>query len=329
MHDYLTLVDDSYTAILPHLLRVTGELGICDTLAHGQLDVAELASALQADAGSLRRLLRALTSLGILDEPEPDHFSVTEIGQRLRSDTEDSIRESLVNLDTLHAWIGAADAIRSGNTAFNHLYSANFFAHKDSNSDANRSFLLRMRERANSCYGQISTFADWCSAHVILDIGGGDGYLLKRILACAPHVGGMLFDRRSVISLVEDSGHLAHLSGRCTLVAGDFFEELPSGADVHLMCSILHDWPDTAAAAILRNSRKALAPAGRLLIVEMIIPSGNGWHPSKLSDIGMMVLTSGKERTESEFVELLESSGYQLSSVRRIPGSYFSLLEAV
>jgi SAM-dependent methyltransferase len=235
----------------------------------------------------------------------------------------------VANLDSLQAWIGATEAVRLGDTAFNHVYQNDFFRHKDSNPDANRSFLLRMRERAGRCYGQVSVMADWRSLGVILDIGGGDGYLLERILQHAGHASGVLFDRPSVISLVEESRHLDYLSDRCQLVAGDFFQELPCGADVHLMCSILHDWPDSAATTILRNSRKSLATPGRLLIIEMVMPTGHEWHPSKLSDIGMMILTGGRERTEDDFDKLLSSSGYRLSSVRSIPGSYFSLLEAV
>jgi hypothetical protein len=103
---------------------------------------------------------------------------------------------------------------------------------------------------------------------------------------------------------------------------------LPGGADTHLMCSVLHDWTDEQAALILTNSRRALADGGRLLIVEMVVPEDDDWHASKWSDLGMMVLTGGRERTADEFARLLRSAGYALDSVRAIAGSPLRLLQA-
>lgn len=326
--DYLTLIDDSSVAILPHLLRVAVEIGVCDAVADRQVHVSELAAAIQVAPDFLYRILRALSSLGVLTEPSPRCFALTETGERLRSDADNSLRDSLMNVDSLQAWLYATEAIRSGGTAFEYAHHNDFFGQKDRNPEANRLFLRRMRERARRCYGQVASAIDWGPSNVVMDIGGGDGYLLEQILCHARHLSGVLFDRPSAISMVAESGHLGHLDGRSHLVAGDFFTELPHGADVHLMCSILHDWTDSAAATILRNSREVLRPTGRLFIVEMVVPGGDEWHPSKLSDIGMMVLTGGRERTEDEFGKLLASAGYSLSSARRIPGSHFSLLEA-
>jgi hypothetical protein len=303
-------------------------MGVCDALAGRQVHVGELAATIQVDPDFLYRILRALSSLGVLSEPSPRCFALTETGERLRSDADNSLRDSLVNVDSLQAWLHATKAIRSGGTAFEHAHHNDFFGQKDRNPEANRLFLRRMRERARRCYGQVVTAIDWGPSNVVMDIGGGDGYLLDQILCHARHLHGVLFDRPSAISEVAQAGHLGHLDGRSQLVAGDFFAELPRGADMHLMCSILHDWTDSAAVAILRNSREVLGRAGRLFIVEMVVPTGDEWHPSKLSDIGMMALTGGRERTEDEFGKLLAAAGYSLSSARRIPGSHFSLLEA-
>jgi hypothetical protein len=327
--DYFTLVDDSYIVLLPHVLRIAVEIGVCDAIAAGPMSSGDLAAAVGADAEMLPRLLRALTSIGVLREFGEGRLGLTSTGERLTSGADNSIRESVANRDSLRAWMGATEAFRSGGTSFKDVYNIDFFGCKDRDPGANRSFLRRMRERADQCYGQVVTSIDWHTSNVILDIGGGDGYLLAEILQHAPHSSGILFERPSAVKLIEESGQLCHLKDRCTLVAGDFFLGLPEGADVHLMLSVLHDWPDSAALAILRNSRKTLAGAGRLLVVEMIIPPGNGWHPSKFSDISMMILTGGKERTEEEFRALFSSAGYKLMSVRGIPGSHFSVLEAV
>jgi hypothetical protein len=159
----------------------------------------------------------------------------------------------------------------------------------------------------------------------VLDVGGGDGFLLDQVLRHSPQVSGVLFDRPTVIDSVALDGRL---DGRIRLEAGDFFDKIPPGADTHLICSVLHDWDDCGVVTILSRSRAAINSGGRLLIVEMLRPEGNTWHPSKWSDLGMLVLTGGRERSEVEFRELLSRSGYVVSSVRDVPGSYFSLIEA-
>jgi O-methyltransferase domain len=327
--DYFTFFDDSYIALLPHVLRIAVEIGVCDAIAAGAMSAQDLSDVVGADADMLSRLLRALTSIGVLRELDRGRLGLTSIGERLASGADNSIRESLANRDSLQAWVGATEAVRSGRVAFNDIYEADFFGYRDSDPEANRSFMRRMHERAGQCYSQVITSINWESSKVILDIGGGDGHLLGQILQQAQHASGILFERPSAVTLIKERGQLSHLKDRCTLVAGDFFLGLPEGADTHLMCSILHDWPDSAAVNILRNSRRMLAQAGRLLVVEMIVPPGNGWHPSKFSDISMMILTGGKERTEDEFRTLFSSAGYELMSVQSLPGSYYSVLEAI
>ncbi|MGW3569821.1 methyltransferase [Streptomyces sp. NPDC000941] len=326
--DYLALADDSCVAVLPHVLRITVELGIADVIAADTRTVEDIATATDADVESLYRLLRALVSVGVLVEDPSRSFRLTETGHRLRTDAPNSVHESVLNADSQRAWLRGIDSIRSGRSVFDSVHGGDFFTHKNSDGDADRAFLRRMRERTGRLYGQFSATPDWRQSDVVMDIGGGDGFMLERVLREADHVRGILFDRPSVVDMVKDSEHIRSLGERCQLEKGDFFESLPSGADTHMLCSVLHDWTDSQVVAILRNSRKALRDGGRLLIVEMLVPENQEWHPSRWSDIGMMVLTGGRERTAAEFETLLSDSGFSLSSVTPISGSYFSVLEA-
>ncbi|MEU0878692.1 methyltransferase [Lentzea sp. NPDC005914] len=314
--DYFTLVDDSCVAVLPHVLRIAAELKIAD---HLPASAAALASIVDADTDAVHRLLRALASVGLLAE-SGGTFALTERGQRLTTSW-----ASLVNMDSQLAWIRATDTIRSGRSSFDQAHRGEFFSHKDDDLEANRMFLRRMRERASRSYPEFAAAVDWTPCSVVMDIGGGDGYLIETVLSHAAHVSGVLFDRPATVDVVEEAGLPARL--RCE--RGDFFEKVAAGADTHLMCSVLHDWTDSQCTEILRHSKEALEPGGRLHIVEMIVPDGDEFHPSKWSDVGMMVLTGGKERTLAEFSSLLEASGYALQSVRAIPGSYFSVITAV
>ncbi|MES4909177.1 MULTISPECIES: methyltransferase [unclassified Streptomyces] len=326
--DYLALADDSCVAVLPHVLRITAEMRIADVIATGTVTVEDIATATESDTESLYRLLRALVSVGLLLEDPSRSFRLTESGHRLRADSPNSVRESVLNADSQRAWLRGIDTIRTGRSVFDSVHGGDFFAHKNSNGDADRAFLRRMRERTGRLYGQFSSTPDWRQSDVVMDIGGGDGFMLERVLREADHVKGILFDRPSVVDMIKDSEHIRSLGERCRLEEGDFFESLPPGADTHMLCSVLHDWTDTQVVAILRNSRKALQDGGRLLIVEMLVPEDQEWHPSRWSDIGMMVLTGGRERTAAEFETLLSDSGFTLSNVTPIPGSYFSVLEA-
>jgi SAM-dependent methyltransferase len=160
----------------------------------------------------------------------------------------------------------------------------------------------------------------------VVDVGGGHGRLLSAILARYPSVEGILFDLPGGIAAAE-----AGLGGplpRCKLVAGDFFEAVPEGANAYLMKKVLHDWSDDDAVRILANCRRAMAPGGRVLVAETVVPPGNAPDPIKVMDVNMLVVTGGRERTADEFAALFERAG--LKAGRVVPtGARVSILEAV
>ncbi|WP_020123028.1 methyltransferase [Streptomyces canus] len=328
LDDFLTLADDSCVAVLPHVLRITAQLGIAEVIAAGICSVQEIAAETDTDPAALRRLLRALASVGVVDEEQPGLFRLTGAGHRLRADAENSVRESILNTDSQRAWLGALETFRTGRPVFDNTHGAEFFEHKDADIQANRAFLRRMRERAGRLYGQFVTVPDWSQSETVMDIGGGDGFVIDRVLREAGHLKGILFDRPPVVDGVREYPHLVALGERVRLEGGDFFETLPEGADTHLLCGVLHDWTDEQVLTILSNSRAALRQGGRLIIIDMVLPPDNRWHPSVWSDISMMVLMNGRERTESDFENLLRQAGFAMSSVTPVPHSYFSLVEA-
>jgi SAM-dependent methyltransferase len=185
-----------------------------------------------------------------------------------------------------------------------------------------------MRERASRLYAGLAALPAWDGIRCVLDIGGGKGAVLAAILTANPRIRGILFDRPSVVERAELSGELAPLRDRCETAAGDFFRALPTRADAHLMCSVLHDWEDVEAIEILRRSREALQADGRLLICEMILPESNEPHPAWWSDLGMMVVLGGRERTLGQYRSLLRLAGLQISNVTPLADSFFSVIEA-
>jgi hypothetical protein len=296
--DFLMLADDSAVAILPHALRIAAELGIAERLAERAVSVKELAVAVECHPDALSRLMRALASVGLFRLTEAGCYELTSVGQRLRPDAADTVYSTVINPDSQRAWLSATRALRTGEPVFGaggsvgqgtasgerhdrpvsggHVFDVHseFFSHMDLNPRTNRAFLRRMRERAARLYPMLVSAVDWSASRVVMDIGGGDGYLIDHVLREAPHLHGVLFDRPATIDVVGADGTTDSangLSARRTLRTGDFFTAIPGGADTHLMCSVLHDWSDELAEVILMNSRRALVAGGRLLIGEMVV----------------------------------------------------------
>jgi hypothetical protein len=160
---------------------------------------------------------------------------------------------------------------------------------------------------------------DFTGIESIVDVGGSDGSLLAAILARHPEMRGVLFDLPDVVE--SAAGRLAEwgIAERCETVGGDFFDRLPDGADAYIVSNVLHDWDDDKATLILRNIHRALCGRGKLLVAnEQIIPPPNAPDPGKLLDITMLLI-GGRERTEVEWRDLFQQSGFTLSRVVPLP----------
>jgi hypothetical protein len=160
-----------------------------------------------------------------------------------------------------------------------------------------------------------------------VDVGGGRGDLIAQLLKGYPEMQGVLFDRASVVkgpNCVQEVG----LQDRCEFVGGDFFTSVPGGADIYVMKRIIHNWSDDRAVVILRNCKQAMAEGGRILTIDAVVPPGNERHPAKDSDLLMMVMLGGRERTENEFRTLYDRAGLRLSKIIPTP-SILSIVEGM
>jgi SAM-dependent methyltransferase len=149
----------------------------------------------------------------------------------------------------------------------------------------------------------------------IVDVGGGHGTLLTTILKRHPKPRGIVFDLPHVIEGTRNLIAASGLGERCAAVAGDMFESVPSGADAYMMRAIVHGFDQEGAAPFLKNIRRAIAPDGRLLVIDHVIPAGSEPSIGKLADLQMLVMSGGRERTRREFEELFTSSGFRLIAV--------------
>ena len=157
----------------------------------------------------------------------------------------------------------------------------------------------------------------------VVDVGGGQGILLAAILRRHTHLRGILFEVPTVVAGAEAVLMASDIADRSEIRAGDFFDRVPDGADRYVMANVLHDWDDARAVEILSNCRRAMAEGGRVLIVERLIPEDGGDRiPTLLSDINMLVITGGQERTNAEYTALLEAAGLRLNKVQPVAFPY-------
>jgi O-methyltransferase domain len=279
-------------------LALVADLGVARALADGPLSVADLAGELDANAETLRRLLRALAGDGIFVEYEPGVFGNTEASELLLGGW-----GSFAHLFG-GAWFRAAGALEpTGRASFPQLFGSDFWSWLAENP-SERAVFDRAMEQGNERRVERLAAIDWRGDETVVDVGGGNGSLLGGLLRRQAGLRGIVFD------LPETVRNEATFDERCTFVAGSFFESVPEG-DVYVLSTILHDWDDKSAARILRTIRTHAPVGTRLLIVDAVVPEGNDPHGAKWLDLLMLALFEGRERDESQWQALLTASGFE------------------
>jgi len=300
------------------MLHVIAKLGIADHLTKKIRTAAELAMLVGADSQALYRLLRAVASMGILEEDLEGRFALTELGATLRSDVPDSSRNSAVMYGERwwwDAWGGLFDAVHNGKTAFDQAHGMDLFSFLSADAHAANLFNSSMQQMTGQEGEAIVSAFNFSSTRKLIDVGGGHGALAAAVLRRNQHVAVLLFDTPEVIGSAGTNLSALGIAHQCELVPGDFFISVPSGGDIYTLKDILHDWNDSRAGTILHNVRQAMSMTARLLIIERIITIGNSPSPAKLVDISMLVLTGGQERTEREYRTLLTKAGFSVQEI--------------
>ena len=286
----------------------------------------ELAKQVGANPKALLRLMRHLTALGIFTQDESKKFGLTSLGELLRDDNPESMRFNAVfsGEENYKATGDLLHTVRTGETAFNHLYGKGQFEwlaeHPHESSTFNRAMAQSLRRLQNPLESY-----DFSGKHLIVDVGGGRGDLITSIIRANPTLKGILFDLPQGIgeapSLLKANG----VADRCQIKEGSFFNSVPEGGDVYVLSRILHDWPDDKVSTILANCRRAIKDDGILLIRDNVLTDGD--ELGSQLDITMMIMTGGQERTESEWKNLLHSAGFTLTRMHKKEG-YLDLIEA-
>jgi O-methyltransferase domain/Dimerisation domain len=301
-----------------HIVYAAAKLNLADHLAQGPKSADALAGPTATHSPSLYRLMRTLASLGILTEDGTHRFALTPLGEALKTGAPGAARAAILTLAN-EPWVrGVAQllySVQTGKSGFEKLFGMPVFDWLAKNPEEASLFSQTMVGVHGGEPPAVAAAYDFSGLKTIVDVGGAMGDLLTTVLGRYPGTRGILYDLPHVVRdappLIQSRG----LTARVTIEPGSFFDKVPAGGDAYLLSHVIHDWSEDQCLAILANCRCAMNPNSRLLIIEMVLPTGDTPHPGKLLDMMMLVGPGGQERTEQEYKTLLAKADLRLTRV--------------
>jgi hypothetical protein len=288
------------------------ELGIADVLASGPMKIESIAAATESDTDSLFRLMRALETIGVFRQASPRVFENTPMSDCLRKDVPGSQWAlALIHAPQWGTWDGYGNltkTVRTGRTVLFDEWGYDLWEHYRKHPEQWPVFNQAMRSITFPMTEAVTRAYDWSRFPLIADIGGGIGTQLVSILDAHPGCRGVIFDQADVLGEA-----IAH--DRVEKVAGSFFEEIRVEADAYILRNIIHDWDDTDASKILKTLRASTKPDARVMLIEWNIPETSEFHFGKWTDLTMMSVVGGRERTKTDFEKLYRDSGFVLEEI--------------
>jgi hypothetical protein len=320
---------------MSRVLWVAAKLGLADLLVAGARDSADLARATGTHPPTLHRVLRALCAVGALREDDAGRFALTPVGATLRSDRPDSMAAWVtLALGDEHydAWGDLLHSVRTGEVAFEHRFGEDVWTYRARHTEHARVFDDAMARHTGAFAVSLVASYSFATVAKLVDVGGGDGALVEAILRTTPEVRAVLLELPHVAPKARERMRASGLEARCDVVDGNMLQAVPKGGDAYVLSRVIHDWADEPAVTILRNCRRAMPPGSRLLVIERLLPErgerGVAAEAAVLSDLLMMVMNGGRERTEGEYGTLFSAAGLRHRRTIQTRGEV-AVLEAV
>ena len=272
--------------------------------------------------------MRHLAALGVFTQDDSRKFGLTPLSELLRTDNPESARYSAIfsGEENYRAAGDLLHSVRTGETAFNHLYGKGHFEWMAENADASSTFNKAMAQSLRRLYKNPIESYDYAGKRLIVDVGGGRGDLISSVMQANPKLKGILFDLPQGIGEAPAMLKTKGVADRCQIITGSAFDSIPAGGDVYILSRVLHDWADDKALTILSNCRKAIKDDGTFLIRDNVLSDRDEPLATQI-DLTMLYMTGGEERTESEWKSLLNSAGFALTRVHKREGQ-LDLVEA-
>lgn len=310
---------------ISQVIGVLARLRIPDLLASGPLTADAIASELRLDSPSVYRFLRAAGTLTLLQEVAPRTFAATALSDCLRDGVPGSLRGMAIAFTApgfWQPWGRALESLREGRAQAAAALGAEYWDYVRDHPEESDPLHDSASRRMDALVRHVPGLLDLADRTLVVDVGAGHGRLLAAILEANPSVRGVLFDRPEIVagSVVE---HLpAALASRCEVRAGDVMEAVPGGGDVYLLKEVVHNFTEEDATRALTRCRDAMPDGARVVLIEQVLPPDGERSLAQLSDLNMLVVSGGRERTRDDFAALFESAGLRLDRVVPIPSDH-------
>lgn len=305
-------------------------LDIAEHVAAGAKTAEAVASRSGANADAVHRLMRALASIGVF-AMSGNEFTLTPVGETLRSGVPGSMRELAIALtDSAHwlSWGQFPKAVKEGRKMTVEALGVEAWDYYAKHPEDAEHFSRAMTAISGMAVDPVLASYDFSGMSTVIDVGGAHGAFVSGVVQKYPDAKGVLVDLPHVVAGTRESLAANGLASRIEVKAGDFFQEVPSGVDVYLLKHILHDWNDEKCVTILKNVRKAMKPTSKVLVVEFALPEDATPAPAQFMDLNMLVLLDGRERTKDQYASLFAKAGLTLSRFIQTP-SPLGIAEAV
>ena len=311
------------------IVGTLAQLEIADQLAQGPLDCDVLANGIGCEPKATYRLLRASANVGLVSALPDGRFGLTPLGELLRSNVPGSMRDSAIAFTAPGHWLPwgrLAEAVRHGERQTVAALGQELFDYYATNPCEGSAFTGTMANHSDPIAEELAQTLDTSAVTHVVDIGGASGTIIGALLEANAALLGTILERADVVPRAEAALAERGLSSRCRVIEGDFFKNVPE-ADLYILKSILHDWDDQQSIRILCNCARALRPNGRIILIEWVVPEHGKPGAAALSDLNMLVLLPGRERTTTQFEQLFRASGLRLDRITGI-ASPMQLIEA-
>ena len=310
-------------------IRVAAELKVADIIGDEPVSAEDIAPRVAAHPGSLYRLLRALSTVGVFRETDDRRFVASPMSDLLRTDHPRSMWGWPAFNGRPHHWQLWGDllhCVRTGEDANYHLHGMAGWTYLADKPEETAAVNAGQAALSRNVAPAISAAYDFARFQRIVDVGGGNGTLLAAILSATPRTTGIVYDLPHVIPSAVAVIRRAGLEGRCETAGGSYLDAVPPGGDAYIFKSVLMDETDEQAALVLRNVRTTMGPRGTLLVIERLIGAPNEEHSDAFFDLTMLVATGGSVRRRDEWAAIFTAGGFTLDSVTPT-ASRFHVLE--
>lgn len=318
----------------PQMAIAAARLGLADAMDRTPQGAAAIAESIGADREALTRFLRALASVGLVQDEGDSRFSLTAAGERLRSDHPESLKGMALHVGTqlLPAFMQLHDCVQTGKPPADIRYGPDGFADLNDDPAAAAVFNQAMVDNSRRFVTEAAAAYDFARFGTIMDVGGGYGAVLSGLLKAAPQATGCVLDMAHARAGAESYFSAEGVSDRARFVTASFFDPLPEQADCYVLKYILHDWADEPARQIVsRVGDAARQSGGTVAIIEKLMPArvehSAGDAIALYGDMTMM-LWDGRERTREQFEELLAHGGLALTRTVLLSDNHH-IIEAV